>query len=417
MKHKTNKKPSNLANKMPVRAVFRNDKPPRQKCRQKNFLRLIASFKPHSFIKSIQNLIKNNAQHTKKVVQLSLFVILIALPVKRLIINQYNAHQQELIKSIAHKHVLTVAATENSSIIHNKQGLFHGFGYDVVRQYAKKLGVQLAFVTYPTADATLMALDDNDVDIALIDYPINSSKYIFSPLLCDEKQYEHLKQSGLENNLTFVINKQNPDLQQDINSFLCSPDTKNNIKYLAKFHDNTLLKNTYNYEHFVKSLKKLPVFEYSFRISAKQFYHDWQLLAMIGYQESHLNADAVSFTGVKGMMMLTQNTAQAMGVKDRTDVHQSIWGGAKYLNKLQKQFENIPAEDRLWFVLASYNMGPNAIKDIQEKLKNKNKDPNLWLNVYQYLIENNHENRRYAQCVKYVTNIRNYLEEIKSYKA
>ena len=45
-------------------------------------------------------------------------------------------------------------------------------------------------------------------------------------------------------------------------------------------------------------------------IQAEKIYNfDWELLAAIAYQESKWNQDAVSFTGVRGLMMLTQDTA------------------------------------------------------------------------------------------------------------
>ncbi len=57
---------------------------------------------------------------------------------------------------------------------------------------------------------------------------------------------------------------------------------------------------------------------------------DWRLLAAIAYQESHWDAQATSQTGVRGMMMLTKNTAQSLGITDRTDAEQSISGGVRY---------------------------------------------------------------------------------------
>jgi membrane-bound lytic murein transglycosylase MltF len=75
------------------------------------------------------------------------------------------------------------------------------------------------------------------------------------------------------------------------------------------------------------------------------FIHQFQ-----SYQESHWNAGARSHTGVRGLMMLTQTTAKAMGIKKRTDPRQSIKGGAKYLNHMLKRVpEDVVAEDRIWF--------------------------------------------------------------------
>ncbi len=67
------------------------------------------------------------------------------------------------------------------------------------------------------------------------------------------------------------------------------------------------------------------------RPTAKKEKVDWRLLAAIGYQESLWQPAVTSKTGVRGLMMLTQNTAQAMGVSNRLDPKQSIMGGAKYL--------------------------------------------------------------------------------------
>ena len=51
----------------------------------------------------------------------------------------------------------------------------------------------------------------------------------------------------------------------------------------------------------------------------------------IGYQESHWDPKATSPTGVRGLMMLTEETAQRLQVKDRLDARESILGGARYL--------------------------------------------------------------------------------------
>ena len=133
----------------------------------------------------------------------------------------------------------------------------------------------------------------------------------------------------------------------------------------------------------------------------------------MGYQESHLDANAVSPTGVKGLMMLTSSTADAMGVTNRTDAKQSILGGAKYINLLQAQFSHVPKSDRIWFTLAAYNMGPQAVKNVQQILQKRGRNPNSWAQVYQYLSSHRATNSRYQQCIDYVTHIRSYLEALK----
>ena len=57
-------------------------------------------------------------------------------------------------------------------------------------------------------------------------------------------------------------------------------------------------------------------------------------------------------------MMLTNRTAQAMGVSNRLDPKQSIQGGSKYFVQIRSELpESIKEPDRSWFALAAYNIG------------------------------------------------------------
>lgn len=324
------------------------------------------------------------------------------------------------IDSLTQNKVLTLAAVTGRSTVYDEDGLMHGFGYDVARQYASHLGVELRVIKFDDANAVLSAMHSGDVDLALLSQSNivseQSAKLPISPLACSDSERAIFAGAGIDADLVFV-SQADSDIVSNVTQFLCDDEFQEDLSYLAKFHDDTLLDNAYNAQHFADAIQKLPLYEYGFRLSAKEFNHDWQLLAMIGYQESHLNANAVSPTGVQGIMMLTQDTAKAMGVKNRNDAAQSIRGGAKYLSQLQSQFQDIPEVDRLWFVLAAYNMGPNAVRQIQSRLSESGKDPNLWLNFYAYLHKNAAKNSRYRQCITYVTNIRTYLEAIKKHNA
>ena len=61
----------------------------------------------------------------------------------------------------------------------------------------------------------------------------------------------------------------------------------------------------------------------------------------------------MSPTGVRGLMMLTRDTASAVRVFDRLDPEKSIDGGTKYLAYLKKQVPNrIQEPDRKALSLA-----------------------------------------------------------------
>jgi membrane-bound lytic murein transglycosylase F len=61
--------------------------------------------------------------------------------------------------------------------------------------------------------------------------------------------------------------------------------------------------------------------------AAQTFDIEWELLAAVAFQESQWNPKARSATQVKGMMMLTLPTAASVGVTNRLDPIQSIYGG------------------------------------------------------------------------------------------
>ena len=127
---------------------------------------------------------------------------------------------------------------------------------------------------------------------------------------------------------------------------------------------------------------------------------DWRLLAAIGYQESQWDALATSPTGVRGLMMLTGQTADRMGVTNRLDPRQSILGGARYLALMK---ETLPARiaepDRTWLALAAYNQGQGHMEDARRIAQARGGNPDSWADVKEALP---HLGRgTYAKVTKY----------------
>ena len=113
---------------------------------------------------------------------------------------------------------------------------------------------------------------------------------------------------------------------------------------------------------------------------------DWRLLAAVAYQESQWDTYAVSPTGVRGIMMLTENTADHLGVKNRLDAKESIHGGARYIGQLRDGLaEEIQEPDRTWFALAAYNIGPGHLEDARILARRLGKNPNAWLDMKEVL--------------------------------
>ena len=85
-------------------------------------------------------------------------------------------------------------------------------------------------------------------------------------------------------------------------------------------------------------------------------------------------------------MMLTEDTADHLEIEDRTDLHQSLWGGAKYLRQLiddQPQF--LSDRERLILALISYNVGVAHLMDVQKMAVEEGLNPYAWRDLRRLL--------------------------------
>jgi len=136
----------------------------------------------------------------------------------------------------------------------------------------------------------------------------------------------------------------------------------------------------------VRLRNRLPQYQLLFEKAGKDYGIDWRLLAAIGYQESYWDPTAVSPTGVRGMMMLTEETADQLDIKDRLDPVQSIDGGARYVKGLiERMPPGVADPDRTWMALAAYNIGINHLEDARILTQKQGQDPNKWNDVKNYL--------------------------------
>lgn len=164
----------------------------------------------------------------------------------------------------------------------------------------------------------------------------------------------------------------------------------------------------------------LPRYRPTFEEAARLTGLDWRLLAAVGYQESHWNPKAKSPTGVRGLMMLTRDTAKYLGVADRTDARQSIMGGARYLrDQIDRLPDSIGEPDRTWMALAAYNLGRGHLLDARRLAASQGGDPDRWVDVRavlplltqaQWHTQTRHGYARGHEAVTYVGNIRTYYD-------
>jgi membrane-bound lytic murein transglycosylase F len=211
-------------------------------------------------------------------------------------------------------------------------------------------------------------------------------------------------------------------LLDEINAFLLRAEANGNLKRLKqRYYGHVDVLGYVGAYTFAKHLQqRLPRYEKHFRQAAQNNALDWRLLAAMGYQESLWQPTATSKTGVRGLMMLTLRTAQAMGVSNRLDPKQSIDGGAKYIVRVKEQLpDSIEEPDRTWFALAAYNVGGGHLEDARKLTEAEGLNPNKWLDVQkilprlaekQWYSKTRYGYARGGEPVHFVRNIRRYYD-------
>ncbi|MDH3886017.1 MAG: transglycosylase SLT domain-containing protein, partial [Desulfobacterales bacterium] len=206
-------------------------------------------------------------------------------------------------------------------------------------------------------------------------------------------------------------------------------------EYLKMLKDNgqldQLLERYYGYvtdfdyvgtRRYMKHIEqRLPQFRRWFEEAGEKTGVDWRLLAAIGYQESHWNPRAVSPTGVRGVMMLTQDTMRHLGIsKSRLDPQASIEGGGRYIARVRSRLpKRIREPDRTWMALAAYNVGTGHLEDARILAQGDGADQDKWIDVKKYLPllsqkkwykQTKYGYARGNEPVRYVENIRSYYD-------
>lgn len=139
--------------------------------------------------------------------------------------------------------------------------------------------------------------------------------------------------------------------------------------------------------HFLELVhSQLPEYRSQFEAAQVGSGIDWRLIAALAYQESQWDPLATSPTGVRGMMMLTEDTADRMNVSNRLDPKQSIRAGARYLADIREQLPlSIKEPDRTWLALAAYNLGQGHLNGSRAIASGLKADPDSWFEMKRVL--------------------------------
>ena len=233
---------------------------------------------------------------------------------------------------------------------------------------------------------------------------------------------------SLPQQIAWAVRKNSPSLLGAVNEWLEELKRNGRFKSLYNKYFNNPRSSQIRITSDYSSLggNKLSPYDDEIKSEAKILGWDWRLLASVVYQESNFQPNAESWAGAVGLMQLMPATAEEFGARDRTNPHQSLKAGVRYLKYLDKLWGKYVHDqnERLKFVLSSYNAGLSHIIDARNLAKKYGKDPTRWEDVEIYLKEKSNPKfyrdpvvvAGYCKCeepVKYVREILNRYEEYK----
>ena len=304
------------------------------------------------------------------------------------------------------KSIAVIAETPAHDLLREMTGDFPGFAIDVIPNESDP-------------DDLLRRIENRESDFAIVD----SSAFAVSKRLHPELAVAF--NVGLENKIAWAFSPiADEDLRQSGSLFF--DKIKNNgtlSRLLDRYYGHVNRFQAVDSEAILEKLQsQLPKLRPFFHEAQQLTGIDWRIIAAIGYQESHWDPLATSPTGVRGLMMLTEDTADRMKVKNRLDARESIIGGAKYIVLLRDLIPSrINEPDRTWLALAAYNQGYGHLEDARILAQRLKLSADSWLDVrkaYLKLKEPEHYEQlkhgfaRGDETVQFVENIRNYTDII-----
>ncbi len=206
-------------------------------------------------------------------------------------------------------------------------------------------------------------------------------------------------------NIAWGIPKGADSLKHHLNQFIANSIHKPWFKRLYhKYYKSQRVFNAYQSEYLSVKSGKISAYDETIKTHSKIIGWNWLLIASMIYQESRFNPNVKSWAGAVGLMQLMPRTAERFGVHDHASPGENIKGGVKFLSWLDKQLiKRVPdTNERVKFVLASYNVGLGHVLDAIRLTKKHHKDTTLWEdNVAYYLRQKSNPEFYNDSVVKY----------------
>ncbi len=186
------------------------------------------------------------------------------------------------------------------------------------------------------------------------------------------------------------VRKNSPELLAAVNEWIARmrKTTDYYVIYNKYYKNRSGMRKLVNSSYSSINGNQISPYDKQIKKAAATLGWDWRLLAAVVYQESKFNPEAESWMGATGLMQLMPETAEIFGAEDPLDPGQNIQAGANYLKWLDEFWaDEIPdPEERVKFILASYNVGQGHVLDARRLAVKFGKDPQVWEDNVEYYL-------------------------------
>lgn len=206
-------------------------------------------------------------------------------------------------------------------------------------------------------------------------------------------------------NIAWAVRKDAPELLTSINQWIDQYKTTYSYALLySKYFENIKSATIVNSDYYAISTGMISQYDQFIKKYSKEINWDWKLLASLIYQESRFKPQVKSWAGAYGLMQLMPVTANRFGVTKYSPPEEHIRAGVDFIKWLYDRFENedMTEEEKIKFVLASYNVGYGHVSDARNLARKYGKNPNIWDDsVDQFLLSKSNPKFYRDPVVKY----------------
>lgn len=278
----------------------------------------------------------------------------------------------------------------------------------------QKTGVGLTIDTVSSQASASDLIDsvlDGSVDYAIVD------DYQFRLQRQWREGLVGLMTMARQQDRVWAVRQDETSLLEQIDQFWNRAGERTDIRYIRKKYlqpSETSTAFTDAYQAVVRDGAFSPYDDWVQKY-ARYYNFDWRLILAVISQESRFDPNAVSVSGARGLMQVTDVAAEEIGIHDLFEPKSAIHAGVKYLDWVRTQFEvSLDIRERIWLSLAAYNGGIGHITAARELAVEMGLDPNRWFGHVEKatVALSRQPGRRLdaGQITDYVRRVRNYYE-------